>query len=43
MGGACGTHEGEGSCIQGFGAETRGKEGAWKTQVQMENNIKMDI
>jgi hypothetical protein len=33
MGGACSTHRGEKSCIQGFGGETRGKKATWKTQA----------
>jgi hypothetical protein len=28
---ACGTFGGEKRCIQGFGGETLGKEGTWKT------------
>jgi hypothetical protein len=33
MGGACSAYGGEERPIQGFGAETRGKENTWKTQV----------
>jgi hypothetical protein len=30
MGGACGTNEEKGKCIQSFGGDTWGKETAWK-------------
>jgi hypothetical protein len=31
MGGACGTYEGEESCVLRFGGETREKEATWRT------------
>ena len=43
MGGACNAYGGEERCIQGFGGNNRGKETTWKTQAQMEDDIKMDI
>jgi hypothetical protein len=30
MGGACGMYEGQDWCMEGFGAETWGKETIWK-------------
>jgi len=33
VGGTRSTYGGEGSCMQGFGDETRGKETTWKTQA----------
>lgn len=41
IGGTCGTYRVKESCIQGFDGETWGKETTWKTQAQMEGNIKM--
>ena len=29
--------------MQGYGGKTRRREGTWKTQMQMEDNIKMDL
>ena len=41
LGGACGTY-GRPGCIQGFGVETWGKKTTWKTEVRLEDIIKMD-
>ena len=29
--------------MQGYGGKTLRREGTWKTQMQMEDNIKMDL
>ena len=40
MGRACGTQDGEGKCMLGFGGETRKKETAWKTRRSWENVLR---
>ena len=40
---ACSTYMREDRCLQAFGVENWGKKTAWKTQIEKEDNIKMDL